>query len=158
LQFLSGTCVTDFNEFKCLCQNLYTGSTCLEIIDTNTVCASSPCSKTQQCVPLDPTNYICACPINYTGRFCDIRIRNCDSQPCLRGGICLENFAHNTYTCQCPVGSTGPQCELDIDVCASNPCNSGTCLMNRTNNFNCNCPPGVTGLYCQIDLDECLSI
>jgi hypothetical protein len=108
--FVSGTCITDSskqNGFHCLCQKGYIGSTCNEFIDTNSICSSSHCPKSHNCVPIDSTKYECICPINLTGKFCESRIRICDTRPCLRGGTCLENYSLNTYSCHCPVGLTG---------------------------------------------------
>ena len=31
-------------------------------------------------------NYTCKCKAGYTGRFCQININECDSNPCMNGG------------------------------------------------------------------------
>lgn len=48
-------------------------------------------------------------------------IGNCDPEPCLNGGTCVEG--DGTFTCDCAAGYTGTLCEtgvfvlLDVDVC-----------------------------------------
>jgi len=44
----------------------------------------------------------------------------CASQPCLHGGLCVQDGS--TYQCQCTPGYDGKTCELDSRACQSNPC------------------------------------
>lgn len=47
----------------------------------------------------------------YPGVNCTEDIRECEPNPCLNGGACIEPIP-GTYQCQCPPGVTGSNCEF----------------------------------------------
>ncbi|KAJ7363620.1 Olfactomedin-like protein 2A [Desmophyllum pertusum] len=74
-------------------------------------------------------------------------INECDSNPCLNGGSCVDLV--NEYNCSCEPGYNGSRCENDINECDSNPClNGGSCL-DLVNEYNCSCAPGYNGSRCE---------
>ncbi|XP_053375072.1 fibropellin-1-like [Mercenaria mercenaria] len=94
----------------------------------------------------------CHCVPGTVGRCCD-DIKECDSNPCKNGGVCVEGINH--YTCNCPAGTTGPNCD-DILECASNPCKNGGTCHEHINYYTCDCVVGTTGPNCD-DILECQS-
>ena len=54
-------------------------------------------------------DYTCTCDKGYTGRDCDIEINECESQPCMNGGVCYDFVAR--FYCACPAGFFGDTCE-----------------------------------------------
>ena len=85
----------------------------------------------------------------------------CDSNPCLNQGQCVDLV--KAYRCNCPNGFGGLRCELDlVDECASLPCQNGgrwTLILDLVKAYRYNCPNGFGGLRCELDLvDECASL
>lgn len=55
----------------------------------------------------------CACEKGYTGKFCDVNIDDCVSNPCVHGR-CVDDVA--TYRCECQTGYYGDRCQKSIKV------------------------------------------
>lgn len=49
--------------------------------------------------------YYCYCEAGWVGQHCEEEKDECQPNPCLNGGSCLDR--HNGYTCQCPLGFRG---------------------------------------------------
>ena len=72
---------------------------------------------------------------------------DCDPNPCLNGGICIDGV--NSFTCECEDGYSGETCEINDDDCDPNPClNGGTCT-DGVNMFTCDCTDYFTGEICE---------
>ena len=73
-------------------------------------------------------DYTCSCIAGYNGTNCDNNIDDCDPNPCLNGGQCIDGV--NSFTCNCTgTGFDGSTCNNNINDCLSNPCqNGGTCI------------------------------
>ncbi|KAL3282925.1 hypothetical protein HHI36_006083 [Cryptolaemus montrouzieri] len=94
----------------------------------------------------------CFCLLKYSniysyflsGDLCEIDLNECDSNPCLNNGTCLD--AVNGYLCRCPSGYSGIHCEIDVAVCNSTNetrcANSGICEEGPGETFTCKCLPG----------------
>jgi hypothetical protein len=81
-------------------------------------------------------SYRCECPTGFTGPKCDLKVVNCDSNPC-RNGEC--RMLGSLLTCMCDRGFTGKFCDVLVDKCAPNPCqNSGVCH-NLIDDYYCEC-------------------
>lgn len=61
-----------------------------------------------------------------TGEQCDVNINECNSNPCMSGGTCVDKV--NGFHCLCPPGTYGPLCLSGTDHCASQPCVNGDCI------------------------------
>ena len=63
----------------------------------------------------------------FTGDLCAIDIDECQSDPCLNQGICIDEI--NGFTCNCSQGFIGVQCELSTENCSTvlGCQNDGTC-------------------------------
>ena len=72
-------------------------------------------------------NFTCQCAPGYEGRLCANVTNECDPDPCVNGGICIDQ--HLNYTCNCQPDFTGRNCSDIIDDCMSDPCqNNATCV------------------------------
>jgi len=122
------------------------------------VCAQySPCQNGGSCLPNSPN--FCACPVRYSGRFCENEVDECqDFTPCQNGGSCDLSDSPPGYTCDCGEYFSGANCESDLTRCASAPCqNGGQCIFDGFDDYSCSCADGYTGTDCEIDIDECAS-
>ncbi|KAH0623980.1 hypothetical protein JD844_007213 [Phrynosoma platyrhinos] len=82
-------------------------------------------------------------------------IDECQSQPCLNGGLCKNRIA--AFLCLCKGGYTGHHCELEIDECRSAPCKNGGTCKDQPGAFICHCPEGFIGIQCETEVDACES-
>ena len=48
----------------------------------------------------------------FSGSFCEIKLDQCLSEPCLNGGYCQS--LTNEYECQCLPGFSGLNCEVGV--------------------------------------------
>mgnify|MGYP001180613452 CR=1 FL=1 len=68
----------------------------------------------------------CVCQPGWIGDMCDVNVDDCDPNPCVNGGQCIDDV--NDFSCVCEQGFTGKKCQHTIDYCESDPCqNGGTC-------------------------------
>ena len=99
--------------------------------------------------------YRCACLEDYLGLNCENKSNECQLNPCMNNGTCIDGIWN--YTCQCLPGYTGSNCQLSIDYCSSSPCINGLC-QNTVNGYNCVCPSGsYTGVRCEVQINKCAS-
>ncbi|XP_076126121.1 protein crumbs homolog 2b [Alosa pseudoharengus] len=155
----NATCQDGVNQYTCLCWPGYEGENCQIDVDE---CASEPCENGGECVQLSDEDsygllpqlarefsyaraagYLCQCIPGFIGENCSINVDECESQPCVNGGICEDLV--NSYQCVCPPGYTGVVCEVDVDECASNPCQNGGTCQDGINAFFCTCADPAPG-------------
>lgn len=99
--------------------------------------------------------YRCTCPVGFTGEHCEINVDDCQGDPCLNGGTCVDHV--NRFRCQCVPGYVGLLCQDKVDYCLAKPCANGGQCKPGTNDYRCYCKAGFTGKDCSIDVDECRS-
>jgi len=154
-------------DVRCDCDSGFQGKLCS--MDTDE-CSSYPCYSPRVCVDFVGF-YDCQCPgINigrhYKGLFCDTcengwagpvcdqNINDCDSDPCYRGGTCIDKI--NGFDCICPEGFGGNQCITDVDECLeTETCKNLAICNNSIGGFSCICKTGWKGETCDIDINEC---
>jgi hypothetical protein len=156
-----------------MCPAGWSGVTCQTDVDE---CSSQPCANGATCV--DAINYFtCSCVAGFSGSnwyvlcrlsvalksqtaVCSLcsqtEINECQSQPCLNGGTCVDQI--NRFDCQCVAGYTGAQCQTDVNECSSQPCRNGATCVDLVNAYACTCVLGLTGTMCQTNLNECQSL
>ena len=76
----------------------YIGSQCLTVYVNP--CVSSPCINGGTCVTVASNQYICTCPINYSGLNC-ATYNPCASLSCQNGGNCV--VLNNQASCSCNI-------------------------------------------------------
>lgn len=117
-------------------------------------CKVQPC-KNGFCLsgePLQPPK--CQCSIGYTGKYCEIEINECESQPCQNNGQCIDSIG--SFECNCTnTGFNGVLCENDIDECVMEriSCGGKGLCINTRGSFKCQCPEDTCGPNCdQVDM------
>ncbi|XP_022805676.1 fibropellin-1-like [Stylophora pistillata] len=93
--------------------------------------------------------------LNSLTPFSTEEIDECVSNPCLNGGICVDQV--NGYVCHCRLGYKGNNCRTDINECSSNPCLNGGSCFDLVNRYVCACHPGYAGVNCQKNINRCSS-
>ncbi|KAI8506374.1 hypothetical protein Bbelb_158010 [Branchiostoma belcheri] len=97
----------------------------------------------------------CACPLGYTGTFCETDFDGCSIAPCYPGVNCTDSQApldagENEYTCgTCPAGMVGDgeycsdlnECILPSDDPKVHACVNAVCH-NTAPGYRCECHPG----------------
>ncbi|VDD74673.1 unnamed protein product [Mesocestoides corti] len=157
-----GICQTNGD---CACFDGFYGPNCQF---NQTHCSQHPCQGSQSlCIPLNNTtpqpanakkiiNYRCECQAGLTGRNCELKIRHCDSRPCLHDGKCVElQLGSDGYQCICLPGFRGRHCELPNSACQHLPCANGGQCVDRANRVECHCPAGWSGPTCRQNVNEC---
>ncbi|XP_049840781.1 cubilin-like [Schistocerca gregaria] len=129
-------------------------------------CASNPCRNGGTCE--DKYNgFVCRCPSNWQGTFCDVDVNECANFAgtdlgCQNGATCINK--PGTYECHCAQGFFGLHCTQRSNDCgaasASELCGHGHCQSRVGGGYDCLCHQGWTkgnGISCTQDVDECSS-
>ena len=54
-------------------------------------CLSQPCLHNSSCVTTSNEEFVCVCPLDYKGDYCEIKVKTCGQFPeCVNGGACKE--------------------------------------------------------------------
>lgn len=155
-----GTCLDENRgDYKCICTSGYTGSHCETEISIHPLCINNPCMNNGTCKVLSTGDgkFDCDCLKGFIGSRCEIDRNDCESQPCLNGGICIDEIG--TFKCNCSgIGYSGTLCQNNIDECIiSGPCLNGGICYDTYGSYTCECTPGFGGNNCEQQINECLS-
>lgn len=120
-------------------------------VDLNDCMAN--CSNNGICVYSTLQNkYLCQCFTYFSGSMCQIDLRPCSQNPCLNGGLCIQNgssIVDLSYYCVCMQNYQGVRCELKTDICSNETCsNHGTCI-DLFNTTKCKCYDLYEGEKCE---------
>ncbi|XP_073838257.1 cubilin [Musca autumnalis] len=172
-------CINSYGSYHCgecplgwvgdgrTCERSSTATTS-DTSSSSAVGSITTCSTANICHPLAKCNEIsntvvCSCPAGMVGsgigpNGCVVgTARNCDNQPCLNGGTCIDSGS--SFKCICPPGFMGETCTPAPSPCSPNPCrNNGRCrpITTSTNrSFTCQCAPGFLGEKCEKQANDC---
>ena len=62
-------------------------------------------------------------------------INECNSQPCLHGGQCINGV--NQFMCNCTDGWSGSICQNKTELCNTSTCRNGATCSNLFNDYYC---------------------
>ena len=151
----SRNCSNTHGGFKCDCKQGHFGDLC-EYDPSMTCEVLKPCLHGGNCSD-NSTGFSCSCPEGYNGTLCQFDIHECEDEPCMNNGTCIDSHVNSTaayfpgYKCNCSIDYTGQRCEKKIDPCEFEPCkNNATCERLAYNKYQCNCTPEYKGENCSI--------
>ncbi|CAH1783128.1 unnamed protein product, partial [Owenia fusiformis] len=162
-----GTCVNIEGGYSCICPEDSPGDQCE---GTNGGwCDWIPAVSCDPCVDGSENMFVrtCTCPqtvapglscvgVASKNEPCDIACQPCLENPCLNGGVCVQDGT--SFTCDCLPGYTGVNCEFDISACSSAPCkNDAQCVdvldpVTGEPDFVCECISPFSGKDCSTNL------
>ncbi|KAM4722871.1 protein crumbs homolog 1 [Rhinophrynus dorsalis] len=124
------TCIPENSGYLCLCPANVTGPFCslfspsetsaLSVVRIfnrlpSTFCGNEKknltCYNYSNCTE-EGGELRCVCLPGFVGERCEVDIDECDSDPCLNGGLC-QNLP-NRFHCICDVNFAGERCEIDL--------------------------------------------
>ncbi|KAG8436582.1 hypothetical protein GDO86_007622 [Hymenochirus boettgeri] len=109
------TCIGQANGYYCLCPENATGPFCRVNRKSSTFCGNEKknitCYNYSNCTE-GGGNLRCTCFPGFVGERCEIDVDECDSDPCLNGGLC-QNLP-NRFHCICDMNFAGDRCEIDL--------------------------------------------
>ncbi|XP_023931493.1 fibropellin-1 [Lingula anatina] len=145
------TCQVNFGIRKCYCDIDYvmtTDNTCTYLGPD--LCQDVVCQNNGVCLKETGT---CSCHLGFTGGVCETNIDDCENEPCLNDGKCIDEV--NDFTCLCANGFTGEICETNIDDCVNSPCLNGGSCIDMVADYQCDCLHGFSGRNCEIHETPC---
>ena len=88
------------------------------------------CANGGECVDGLGDSYTCICQPGWDGDRCEVNIDECEDDPCLNEGHCMDLVGD--FMCVCPITWTGPLCQDRVEQCTDNPClNDALCLIEE---------------------------
>ncbi|CAF0728575.1 unnamed protein product [Brachionus calyciflorus] len=149
-------CTNTFTGFICKCSSGWTGFNCntplnlpsSKVESFNCFQDGNHCRNGGTCFKLMDSSYMCKCPGNYKGIYCEI-FDMCSTLPCQNGGECTFKETNGFY-CNCTKDFYGQKCEFK-NTCSDFECyNGGECSMDSlTHKKFCSCPNNFAGIDCR---------
>lgn len=83
-------------------------------IKTAPVQCHGECHYFRSCLIEEGVPVCTGCQPGFTGFNCQTNINECDSNPCLNGGVCQDEV--NAFSCVCKRGYWGKNCEMYLNI------------------------------------------
>lgn len=80
-----------------------------------THCGYKVCRNAGDCQAKGHNSFVCICPANYTGAYCEQSIF-CIEALCQHNSVCISNITSATYSCMCGLGWYGTYCEQQMSM------------------------------------------
>ncbi|KAF7990587.1 hypothetical protein HCN44_000392 [Aphidius gifuensis] len=140
-------CFNTQTDFYCHCPEQWQGKNCSEAVLQNTQytfdnsnlgCGSegTTCGGRGRC-----SGSVCICDPGYTGQHCHENINDCQGNPCLNGGTCVDLV--NSFQCICREGWAGDLCDEGcISTNWDDDCNVCECRNSKNQCSNVWCGQG----------------
>ncbi|CAC5357383.1 unnamed protein product [Mytilus coruscus] len=107
-------------------------------------CSNTSCLNGGYCQNVSTEEYICNCPVHFTGMFCQVSW--CDLPVCIHGTCILD---HDGYSCDCYKDYWGQNCDITSAACAAMVCSgNGVCIEDAISGKPCSCNKEWTGRNC----------
>lgn len=90
--------------YYCKCQDGSIGENC-----KSHPCLANVCGEFGVCQRMG-TDYECECKPGFIGKNCNIKIKACESNPCVNGK-CKDLFNFD-FECECESGFVGKRCDI----------------------------------------------
>ncbi len=79
-------------------------------------------------MPVSVTEFTCDCEPGFTGALCEVVIDQCDPNPCLNGGSCVQE-TFPSLRCECLPNFSGNFCQnCDLPNCRTCLLTQGMCM------------------------------
>nr|XP_055025772.1 protein eyes shut homolog [Misgurnus anguillicaudatus] len=105
-----GTCVSDTENWFCVCPSLYSGKLC-----QFTACERNPCARGATCVPQTRLEAACLCPYGRQGLLCDEAVNI--TRPRFSG---LDDFGYSSYVAYPPIPNMSHFYEFQLKLTFAN--------------------------------------
>ncbi|KAJ7987368.1 hypothetical protein DPEC_G00325760 [Dallia pectoralis] len=172
-----GVCFNRDDDYYCSCSEDYEGKNCshlkdhcrtstCKVIDSCTVAvesnstpgveryiSSNVCGPHGRCRSQAGGQFSCDCQEGFRGTYCHENINDCERNPCVNGGTCIDKV--NAYQCICGDGWEGDYCDINIDDCSTNLCHNGGTCRDLVTDFFCECKNGWKGKTCHSRESQC---
>ncbi|XP_065104358.1 protein crumbs homolog 2b isoform X1 [Paramisgurnus dabryanus] len=102
------SCVDAIGGYTCVCPPDHTGPFCQWRFPPQQCDVDLQCENEGMCTEGD-LGANCTCKPGFTGERCEVDIDECESDPCLNGGTCLNRL--NSYFCDCVSDFSGTNCQ-----------------------------------------------
>jgi hypothetical protein len=143
------------NDYICHCRPSFAGKNCqIQSRDRSNQCYAGLCLNGGSCYTNVNSQMECRCQPGYTGRYCDVTIGPCHSNPCPHPeSVCLS--VQEGFVCLCNDNQLlEPYCNK-TKYCAGSICNGrGICYNTLDDNSYCRCLEPYTGSRCTL-IDTC---
>eukprot|EP00386_Alphamonas_edax_P016217 GDKI01049536.1.p1 GENE.GDKI01049536.1~~GDKI01049536.1.p1 ORF type:complete len:248 (+),score=67.91 GDKI01049536.1:98-841(+) len=84
----------------------------ISVCQNDALCAAVPRTAGTNDATVVAYDYICNCKPGFTGTYCETKKWACSGNPCVNGGVCLDDVMDNTkYTCVCDSTHSGDKCQ-----------------------------------------------
>lgn len=85
------------------------------------------------------------CVAGFGGVNCEHRYNECESSPCLNGGVCVD--LEDSWQCHCGIAFTGVNCSEKVPLCDPSPCQNAVECTDHGTSYTCSCKPGFSGIW-----------